>query len=693
MLKWKSLLCGLQALLLLVSQLSVYNYGLKRKADRAALALTSVSDCSFAPIDAEALRVTAAERERCRAWYDAHLRTKDSPAYDLTVGARSLQRHPEDWEIEIGAQSTSDTARGGETTVITLRHKRSGLHAWVEATIYEAFAACEWTVHLQNAGETRSPTVRNFFAADCTLETGQTEVYYSKGSTPAADDYALQRSAVCPTTMIFNATCGRTESFLPFFNLCGKNAGAIVAVGWTGQWYTSLRQTLRGVALRVKQEQFCAALEPGETVRTPSVSLTFYNGSNALKGFETFRQMLLHCVYPASVQPMRSLVFANEFCTLTCDELVEQVNATPAEILDATDVFWMDAGWYTYQTDWYDGVGNWTADEARFPGGLSPLADAIEQKGKRFLLWYEPERVREGTRLYEEGKRHDGWIVTQDDNLLWNLANDDACDYLIAYISASLLQNHVSVYRQDFNFYPLRYWHQADRAQGLSIGITENRYVTNLYRYLDALVSLVPGLTIDNCASGGKRLDLEMCRRSVPLWRSDYNCVDAAGTTTPDVLEATQAMTHGLSFWLPYSGTVQHVESLYAMRSSLLTHPMRMSPDAVRDPAEDAVRAFLCDNYFPLTDGGTDSDRTLAMQFGTERAGTAVIYVRTDAPGTFLLRLNGLSKDGVYTLADADDPTFTVRESGAVLMETGVTVTAKEQPAAMIATYSIDEFL
>ncbi len=32
-----------------------------------------------------------------------------------------------------------------------------------------------------------------------------------------------------------------------------------------------------------------------------------------------------------------------------------------------------------------------------------------------------------------------------------------------------------------------------------------------------------PGLTIDNCASGGRRIDLEICSLSYPLWRSDLN--------------------------------------------------------------------------------------------------------------------------------------------------------------------------
>ena len=688
--RWKTLLCWLQALLLVIPQFAVYHYGLKQKVDRAAIGLTSVNDVMFAPVEADALQVSDAERSRCRQWYDSHIRTAQNPAYDFTVGGRSLRRHLRDWEINVGEEGVPDD-RGGKTTLVALRHKEFGLRARVEATIFEAEAACEWTLYIQNEGAKQSPVVRRVFVADCTLETGKTDVLFSRGSESAADDYELLRSAVPPTRLHFNATCGRTESFLPFFNLCGKSGGAVLSVGWTGQWFASLRQTIKGVHVRAGQEYFRAALEPGEEVRSPLCSLTFYIGDNALKGFNSFRQMMLHCVYPASLEPMRCYLFANEFCTLTCDELVEKVNSTPQDLLQSVDTFWMDAGWYTYQKDWYDGVGNWTPDAARFPNGLRPLADAIQARGKRFLLWYEPERVREGTILYAEGSRHDGWIVQKDDNLLWNLANDEACSFLTDYIAASLLENGVGIYRQDFNFYPLEYWHKADKAFcGGRVGITENHYVTNLYRYLDTLCERVPGLIIDNCASGGRRLDQEMCRRSVPLWRSDYNCVPADGTIPSDIAEATQAMTCGLSCWLPCSGTLQHTSSRYDLRSGILTHPMRMTDDGMDDPALEQARAFLTERYFPLTSGGTDRVKTLAMQFGTEKRGAAAVYVREEAPDAVVLRLNGLSPDRVYTVSDADDPDRCYFETGKTLMETGVTLTVKEKPAALLFFYGAD---
>ena len=41
---------------------------------------------------------------------------------------------------------------------------------------------------------------------------------------------------------------------------------------------------------------------------------------------------------------------------------------------------------------------------------------------------------------------------------------------------------------------------------------------------LDELKSRFPHLEIDNCASGGRRLDYRMFRRAIPLFMTDYFC-------------------------------------------------------------------------------------------------------------------------------------------------------------------------
>ena len=683
----KYLICFLQVIVLLISQLCVYNYGLKQKLDRFALGLTSFVDWSYDPIEAEKLEITDAEKARCRKWFDENIRTDKSPAFDFSVGGYSLQKHLDDWEITVGEEK--NTPRGGKTTKIELKHKKSALYAWVDAVIYEKNAACEWTVYIRNIGDSISPRVKSFYAAKCSLEAGErTDALFSRGSSSSADDFELLRSHLEGTPLVFSANAGRTESFLPFFNLCGSRGGIVASIGWTGQWYASLRLKRDSVQFRAKQEKFSSPLEPGEEIRSPLVSLCFYDDENPVKGFESFRKMMLDCICPENVEPMRSFLIANEFSTLNCVELIEKLDKIDRSVLDSSDTMWMDAGWYEYKKGWYDGVGNWTEDSSRFPDGLKPFSDAVESKGKRFLLWYEPERIREGTILYDKGKENPGWTINIDDNTLWNLADDDACDFLADYISESLVENGVKVYRQDFNFYPLHYWNKADKElSGHRRGISENHYVTNLYRYLDTLAQRIDGLIIDNCASGGRRIDIEMCRRSVPLWRSDYNCVDADGNTGSELFEATQAMTCGLSCWLPFSGTMQSDDSLYALRSGIMTHPLWASDEKADFSVDDAVRKHMTENYFPLHCGGADTKLPLAMQFGSGESGAALIYIRENCSETYHLCLNGLYLDTLYTLTDTDNPAFSVKKIGRELMEDGIDISAPEKPYAFVILY------
>ena len=684
----------LQSILFIVSSFSVTDSNFKMWVDRAAVDITSEKELKFNPVSASELIVSESEKSRCREWFEKNVLFtggEGSPAYDFKIDGKSFKKNVNDWSFEKGEPERS---KSGETTVITLTHKKSGLKVRVRGTIYENRATCEWTVYIKNTAQSNSPVIKDFYAADCGVETGISDLYVSKGSDPAADDFQMKHTFVNFIPMRFTANGGRTESFLPYFNISGKTNGAVLALGWTGQWYASLAQRFGSVAIKAKQEEFNAYLLPGEEVRSPLVSLTFYDGNNPLKGFNTFRDWQKDItVIQGENTSLNGFVIANEFSTLTCDQMIEKVNSIDESVMNGIDYFWMDAGWYKYNEGWYDGVGNWIPDENRFPNTIKPLSDAMAAKGKKFLLWYEPERVRENTVLYNKGVENKGWTVQIDDNIMWNMANDGACDYLCEYILNSMKTNGVSMYRQDFNFTPLAYWEKSDKEFfGGRTGITENHYVTNLYRYLDFLLEGIDGLVIDNCASGGKRLDIEMMRRSVPLWRSDYNCGNEDGTIKDDVLEATQSMTYGLSFWIPYSGTNRYFHSEYASRSAILTHQSTYDPPAEEFTKYSKVSEYMTGRYFPLTDGGTDLSAFHAMQFdcGNASEGAAVIYKREKAEvGEYRLVLNGLDPEALYSVYSVDFPDNVTEIKGSRLMQNGITIPADKTPGAYIFFYAV----
>lgn len=75
-------------------------------------------------------------------------------------------------------------------------------------------------------------------------------------------------------------------------------------------------------------------------------------------------------------------------------------------------------------------------------------------------------------------------------------------------------------YRQDFNLDPLGYWRHKDAADRK--GITMMRYIEGLYAYWDRIASSWPESLREECASGGRRIDLETLQRMPLHQKSDY---------------------------------------------------------------------------------------------------------------------------------------------------------------------------
>ena len=74
-------------------------------------------------------------------------------------------------------------------------------------------------------------------------------------------------------------------------------------------------------------------------------------------------------------------------------------------------------------------------------------------------------------------------------------------------ISSLIEEFGVTIYRQDFNMAPGPVWTEADTPD--RVGMSEIRHIEGLYAFWDELLARHPGLVIDNCSSGGRRIDLE----------------------------------------------------------------------------------------------------------------------------------------------------------------------------------------
>ena len=561
------------------------------------------------------------------------------------------------------------------------RDARTDLQVRAEVTAWICAPGTEWVVWIENRGKQDSPVIGDLQAMDLELPaldpSAPVVVHHAAGDFGDGRSFLPAETPLSPgDTLRLAAIGGRSsQGALPFFNVQSGGGGLLVAVGWTGQWAARVERTPRGtVRVVAGMERTRLKLHPGERIRTPRVLVMPWRGDR-MEAQNRFRRMLFEHYTPQNrrrpFRPVTALQCFDRYFRKRPDWAAEATQLAAAETgaKFGFDTHWMDAAWFP--KGFPDGVGTWEPDPAGFPNGLRPLADACAKQGMRLLLWYEPERVAAGSKIARE---HPEFVHGGEKGGLFRLDDPAARAWLTDTLIVSLDANGVGVYRQDFNMDPLPFWRAADGPD--REGMTEIQHVIGLYELWDALRKRYPSLLIDNCASGGRRIDLETCMRSIPLWRSDTGC-------SPGHADGNQAQTAGLSPWIPLHSACAWTPDAYEMRSAA-TAGVICQWD-ILDPAfpADAARAALAEafadrdlwsgDFYPLPPVTTASDQWLAWQLHRSDPDEGAVHAfrRKDAAApemTFALR--GVWPDRTYTVDVFDEArastTFTT--SGRQLM-------------------------
>jgi alpha-galactosidase len=575
------------------------------------------------------------------------------------------------------------------------RDPRTGLEVALTLTEHADFPAVEWVLHFRNTSGRDTPVIENILSLDAAVlrSAAAPRLKYARGSHNEARDFEpLSRPLPQGESAQFAPYGGRSsDGYLPFFEIAEpRAAGVTLGIGWSGQWAAVFRNRgVRGIQAQAGMERSRFRLRPGEEVRTPAILLQFWQGGgDEYRGQNLWRALLRQHYSPTGPLPAAFSVHGvvpfektNEANLL---EAVEDI----AKRRFGTDTFWIDAGWLTPATKTWDGsMGNIEADPARFPRGLAPIGAAAHRHGMKFLVWFEPERVMPGTWLE---RNHPEWLIRRPGTKvqLLDLGNPEALGWLMEWASKQIESGGVDIYRQDFNMAPLEFWRagEADDRQG----IREIRHLSGLYSFWDALRRRFPNLLIDNCASGGRRIDFETLRRSVPLWRTDY---------VWDDLAATQSIAYGLSMWIPKHGLGALKSDSYPFRSGIgpaASFAFDFRSDAEAERARPRIAAYRATqglyerDYYPLTPYSLGRDVWMAWQFHSPDSGEGLVQAfrrEESAASSQSFRLHGLEAQATYELTDQDRPGIVERHTGRQLMGTGLAIELGDRGAAAVVSY------
>jgi len=496
----------------------------------------------------------------------AALATTDHPPFAFTYGGKDAAALLPGWiRTEVDGKSTA----GFPVHQIIYRDPATKLTLTVMIRKFTDFPAVDWVLYFTNEGTADTPILENVLPlhTSAACDPGDAHLYTTCGSAQSREDFALQDFPLAPNApYTWGAGSGRSSDALgsngghgafPFYQLQTGDHGLFVAIGWTGSWQATVNRAADGksIALDAGMLKTHLLLHPGETIRTPRILLMDSKG-NFDDSHNAWRRLLLAHYSPRDQQGQVVQVpaFWNTWGTET--EAVKVATAKKlGELGIPADVYWMDAGWYPpigdpgANNDWSAHRGNWTPSKSLFPDGLKPVGEALKASDVGFLVWFEAETASPDAPWVKE---HPDWYFTvtgHDPNdggwpHFLNLGNPAAYKAIVTEISQFITDNELTWYRQDFNFTPAPYWAAADAPD--RVGMNEIKSIMGLYSFWDALRTQHPGLQIDNCSSGGRRIDLETITRAVPCWRSD-----AAGEPMGE-----QFHTEGLTPWVPLSAGV-----------------------------------------------------------------------------------------------------------------------------------------
>ncbi len=188
------------------------------------------------------------------------------------------------------------------------------------------------------------------------------------------------------------------------------------------------------------------------------------------------------------------------------------------------EVFIIDAGWQNpphKEMMWgeYNGIN--VADKDRYPNGLKELSDYCHEKGMKFALWVEIERLGKLSDVY---KNKPEWRLCnsfgEQSNLL-DMTNPEAAKWAEDELAGIITEYKLDLLRVDFNVNFREHFALKATESGIKECVSLRHYDA-VYAMYGRLKKRFPNVVFENCAGGGARTDLGMMKNFNHTWVSDW---------------------------------------------------------------------------------------------------------------------------------------------------------------------------
>lgn len=320
------------------------------------------------------------------------------------------------------------------------------------------------------------------------------------------------------------STCGTWSSgeYLPmgYTENTETGEGLMWQIEHSGSWYWELTDYENYLYLNVcgpndKESHWHKHLKPGQTFTSVPAAVGAICGGfeKACQEFTKYRRLIRR---PNQDNVNLPVIFNDWMNCLAGNQTTEIL--TPLVDVAAEcgcEYFCLDAGWYIEPgDDWNGSVGKWIPSEQKFTGGLKTMLDYIRSKGMIPGLWLEIESVGCDNSLVREVPedwffRKYGQPVITGSRYQLDFRNPAVVAYADKIVDRLVSEYGVGYIKMDYN-------HNAGpgteiNSDSLGDGLLE--HVRAYQNWLDNVFQRYPELIIENCGSGGMRIDYALLSR------------------------------------------------------------------------------------------------------------------------------------------------------------------------------------
>lgn len=343
-----------------------------------------------------------------------------------------------------------------------------------------------------------------------------------------------------------------TKEYLPMGAFQRDGSVLMWQIEQNGSWHWEISDLEKQLYLKLsgpteQENGWYRALKPGECFESVKSAIAIGENFNGVLGEMTrYRRKISKKIKADEKLPV---IFNDYMNCLFADPTTEKEIPVIDRAAEAgAEYYVMDAGWYADGT-WWETVGEWQPCGWRFPdGGLKKVFDYIHSKGMIPGIWLEIEVMGISCPILDQFEddcffqRH-GKRVIDHGRYQLNFANQKVRDFATSIIDRVVRDYGVGYIKMDYNIDA----GVGTETEADSFGDGLLRHNRAYLAWIDEISEKYPDLIIENCSSGGLRLDYAMLsHHTIQSMTDQEDCLEMSHISQA---AATAALPEQAAIW------------------------------------------------------------------------------------------------------------------------------------------------